>query len=306
MFAKRGNAPTIPVIQRTRRKRNQEGSKYGRNNFSSLDSRWGVRVVYPWVFQLAADLMTRYAHVEDLGKTAVQLMRGSKSSRSIAQFGEKILYEPLKLSSHHRGNMEDKFLHGIFLGMRLRSDEIIIGTTRGVIKTRTLRRRVEEEQWDNEFARSIKGEPRQLVPGINSDHVPAASSDRAGVRLEEDQPDARLGQLDEGIDPPKAREVSIPPDRLASQVRYVTRGLGREYGPTPGCPGCATIGSHQASHSDTCRNRMRAELEKSEEGREYLAMQGNKSNPLHQATNVLYQRSGITHQRNSGEWVKRM
>ena len=53
---------------------------------------------------------------------------------------------------------------------------------------------------------------------------------------------------------------------------YVTRGLGRKYGPTPGCPGCATIGSHhQASHSDTCRNRMRAELEKSEEGREYLA-----------------------------------
>ena len=158
--------------------------------------------------------------------------------------------------------------------MRLRSDEILIGTARGVIKTRTLRRRVEEEQWDNEFARSIKGEPRQPVPGINSDHVPAAISDRAGVRLEEDQADARLGQLDEGFDPPEAREVSMPPDRLVIQVRsdtlkrmYVTRGLGKKYGPTPGCPGCATIGSHhQASHSDTCRDRMRAELEKSEEG----------------------------------------
>ena len=71
----------------------------------------------------------------------------------------------------------------------------------------------------------------------------------------------------------------MPPDRLVTQVRsdtlkrmYVTRGLGKKYGPTPGCPGCATIGSHhQASHSDTCRDRMRAELEKSEEGREYLA-----------------------------------
>ena len=125
---------------------------------------------------------------------------------------------------------------------------------------------MEEEQWDNEFARSIKGEPRQPVPGINSYHVPAAISDRAGVHLEEDQADARLGQLDEGIDPLVAREVSIPPDRLATQVRsdtlkrmYVTRGLGRKYGPTPGCPGCATIGSHhQASHSDTCRNKMLA------------------------------------------------
>ena len=97
--------------------------------------------------------------------------------------------------------------------------------------------------------------------------------------MEEDQPDARLAQQDEGIDPPEAREVSMPPDRLVTQVRsdtlkkmYVTRSLGKKYGPTPGCPGCATIGSHhQASHSDTCRGRIRAELEKSEEGREYLA-----------------------------------
>ena len=138
---------------------------------------------------------------------------------------------------------------------------------------------MEEEQWDHEFARSINGEPREPVPGINSDHVPAAISDRAGVRLEEDQADARLGQQDQGIDPPEAREVSMPPDILATQIRadtlkrmYVTRSLGNKYGPTPGCPGCAMIGSHHhASHSDSRRDRMRAELEKSEEGREYLA-----------------------------------
>ena len=258
----------------------------------------------------------------DLGKTAVDLIHGSKSSRNIAQFGEKILYKPLKIPGHHRGNMEDTFLDGIFLGMRLRSDEILVGTLRGVIKTRTLRRRVEEEQWDNEFAWSIKGEPRQPVPSINSDHVPAPISDTAGVHLEEDQADACLGQQDEGIDPPEAREVSMPPDRLVTKVRadtlkrmYVTRGLGKKYEPTHGCPGCATIGSHhQASHLDTCRDRMRAELKKSEEGRQYLAreikhgwmQEKKKSNPLHHATNVLCQRNGIAHQRNSGEWVKRM
>ena len=88
--------------------------------------------------------MTRCAHVGDFGKTAVQLIHGSKSSRNIAQFGEKILYKPPKLSGHHRGNMENTFLDGIFLGMRLRSDEILVGTARGVIKTRTLQRRVED------------------------------------------------------------------------------------------------------------------------------------------------------------------
>ena len=66
--------------------------------------------------------------------------------------------------------------------------------------------------------RHIKGEPRQPVPGINSDHVPASISDRARVGLEEDQPDARLAQQDEFIVPPEAREVSIPPERLVTQV----------------------------------------------------------------------------------------
>ena len=253
------------------------------------------------------------------GKTAAQLIRGSKSSRNIAQFGEKILYKPLKLSSHHRGNMEDIFLDGIFLGMRLRSDEVLVGTARGVTKTRTLRRRVEEEQWDTEFARTIKGESRQPVPGINSDLVPAAISVTAGVPQEVDQADARLGQQDEGIDPQEAREVLTPPDRLPNQLRsdtlkrmYVTRGLGKKYGPTPGCPGCATIGSHhQASHSETCRDRMRTELGKSEEGREYLAkpqarVDARKQEQSSSHKRAVSEENGIAHQRNSGEWVKRM
>ena len=70
--------------------------------------------------------MTRFAHVGDLGKTAVQLIRGSKSSRNIAQVGENILYKPLKLSDHHRGNMEDTFLDGIFLGMHFSGHETAI------------------------------------------------------------------------------------------------------------------------------------------------------------------------------------
>ena len=34
----------------------------------------------------------------------------------------------------------------------------------------------------------------------------------------------------------------------------------------------------------------------------HVWMQGNRSNPLHEATNVLCQMNAIVHQRNSGEW----
>ena len=63
--------------------------------------------------------------------------------------------------------------------MRLRSDEILIGTTRGVIKTRTLRRRVEEEQWDPEFAKSIKGWLRLMTT------VPRGDCDSRGGRAQQ-------------------------------------------------------------------------------------------------------------------------
>ena len=273
--------------------------------------------VYPRMFEWAADLMTRYAHVGGLGKTAVQLIRGSKSSRNIAQFVEKILYKPLWSSSRKHG--------GYVLGWHFSAYDTAIRLNSCRNNQRSYQdahttKIVEEEQWDNEFARSIRGEPRQPVPGINSDHVPPAISDRAGGPLEEDQPDTRLAQQDEFIDPPEAREVSMPPDRLVTQVRsdtlkrmYVTMCSGRKHGPTPGCPGGATIGSHhRASHSDTCRDRMNAELEKSEEGREYLAREQARVDARIQAESTAsshkraVSENGITHQRNSGEWVKRM
>ena len=133
------------------------------------------------------------------------------------------------------------------------------------------------------------------------------------MHLGEDQADARLGQQDEGIDP------FMPPDRLVAQVRsdplkrmYVTRDLGKKHGPTPGCPGCATIGSHhQASHSDTCRNRMRAELEKSEEGREYLAREQARVDARKQDQSSSSHKRAVSEKwdrppEKSGEWVKRM
>ena len=83
------------------------------------------------MFEWAADLMTKYAHLGDLGKTAVQLIRGSKVKQKRCAIRREDLVQTLKLSGHHRGNMEDPFWDGIVLGMRLRSDEILIRTTRG-------------------------------------------------------------------------------------------------------------------------------------------------------------------------------
>ena len=96
VIAKRGSAPTIlvnsPVGDTHSNGRVENAIKKVRNKvkiiLSSVESRWGIRVardhpVYPWVFEWDADLMTRYAHVGELGKTAVQLSRGKQTQRAI-------------------------------------------------------------------------------------------------------------------------------------------------------------------------------------------------------------------------------
>ena len=75
--------------------------------------------------------------------------------------------------------------------------------------------------------------------------------------------------------PRDAREVSMPPEKTCypSSFTFVEKNVrherfGQEVWSNTRMSRCATIGSHhQASHSVTCRDRMRAELEKSEEGR---------------------------------------
>ena len=78
--------------------------------------------------------------------------------------------------------------------MRMRSDEIIVGTADGVIKARTIRRRPEGEQWSAEEVENMKGTPSMPVPGVRSDNITSRvgreAEDEEGDRLQvEEEPD---------------------------------------------------------------------------------------------------------------------
>lgn len=146
---------------------------------SELEVRWGVPVgpehpVFPWLFEWAAGIITRYVEVGKSGSTAAQIIRGSRAHRNIAHFGEKVMYQRAKISSPPKCNMEDNFKEGVFLGMRLRSDEILIGTKNGVIKARTVRRKAEQERWDKDLGKAMRGTPQVPVPGRGGDHIPTS------------------------------------------------------------------------------------------------------------------------------------
>ena len=70
---------------------------------SCLESKIGIRIkrdhpLYPWLIEWAADLITRYS-LNSAGRTPVQEIRGNRSARAIAQFGEKVMFMPAQTAS---------------------------------------------------------------------------------------------------------------------------------------------------------------------------------------------------------------
>ena len=70
--------------------------------------------------------------------------------------------------------MRSRWASGIWLGIREESGEAIIGTNKGVIKVRTVRRKGSEaERWDVGATDSMVGTPWEPQPGVDSMEIQA-------------------------------------------------------------------------------------------------------------------------------------
>ena len=66
------------------------------------------------------------------------------------EFGERVLAQPLRTLAEGRGNLEERFVEGIVVGYRERSEETIVATADGIIRSRSIRRRPPEERWSRD------------------------------------------------------------------------------------------------------------------------------------------------------------
>ena len=87
------------------------------------------------------------------------MVKGRKSHPAMAAFGEKVHYRLLR-------ELGDQDLdHRWGLGMwRLRIDEALIATERGVVRARSVIRRPPAERWDWELVQTMRGLPWKPVP----------------------------------------------------------------------------------------------------------------------------------------------
>ena len=180
--------------------------------------------------------MNRYRRGPD-GKTAYELRKGRRFARALQYLAEKILF---MIPGVTKGvaRVEPRWEDGIFLGVSDRSDELYVGTERGMHKVRTVRRREAIERFDLTFLNTVTARPWDGPKSAKEVRVDVSSP--AAVAEAE-----AIG---------RTRRLNI------SKVDIM------KYGLTEGCLGLAE-GKRAQGHSEGCRARLEAEIAKTEEGR---------------------------------------
>ena len=218
--------------------------------------------VFEWLVEWAATTLTIFVTRGD-GKTSYEKIGGrTRDNLPIATFGERVCYLPLKTNKRDRSKLE-RLREGIWLVMRLRTNEALIGTPGGVVKTRTIRILPEDEKWSGASILDVKGTPRRPNPLVDDDNVPeeitACTFDLQGQDDHDRRHEERASQ-----EPVLVRMSDIVPRTVTEEAwrsMYVTRRLIAQHGKTPGCPGCENLGEKNGpSHSTECRQRLQNEM----------------------------------------------
>ena len=131
---------------------------------------------------------------------------------------------------------------GVYLGVRGKSGELIVGNRNGVWKTRTIRRKPSEDRWTQRAAELVVG-----VPWRTSDDDPKIDGERREVTV---------------LEPVQKELLRSEGSRPVPRSVYISKADLETHGYTRGCIGCRSIfkGGSRQGHSAACRARMEASV----------------------------------------------
>lgn len=219
--------------------------------------------IFEWICEWAALVHRRYK-VSDDGRTAYERIRGKKASRTMVQIGENVWFKaPATITP---SNTEQRFDEGIVVGIRETSDEILVWNSKGIHRSRTIRRRPEGSRWSADAIAALDTTP-MLYNAAGQRRKPP------GEECEVPPPAAHPPANSEPVRDAKPRATRLDKDLFA------------EHGYTKGCPGCISFryddGIRRGGHSAQCRKRMEALLARTPEGRAKVARAEERVNEYH-------------------------
>ena len=188
-------------------------------------------------------LMSRYQVGRDR-RIAYELHAGKPYRRQLVEFGERVHFMPIGPGGARQAKLDRKWQDGAFIGIRDRSDEMLIMTPSGVYETKNARRRPEFERWDFEFLTTKKGAPWNPNQAAGEMAASALPADMA-VPMPAPAP------------VPQVVVAGAPVDRAASRL-YIWRLDVQKYGYSMNCPGCRSVmtGTTARAHTEECRRRL--------------------------------------------------
>ena len=221
--------------------------EYGIDDKLPLDAN-----IIPWIVRWAAICYSRYAVGKD-GRTAYERLRGRSCRAVVIPIGEKVWYKQLGDGGDRKNKAGAEWFPGVWLGPATGSSETLIGTVKGVVKASSIKRFGRSEQWDVNAILDMQGTPQRPDPTKPGLHIPVR------IRLEPEVP----------FDMPLMRPAR---DEAGPRRTYVMKRHFVEHGYTEGCEGCSRMsaGMKGRPHTDGCRKRMYQELQKTEEGRDWM------------------------------------
>ena len=226
----------------------------------------GTAAIMLWAIRWAAMVTSRYLVGKD-GRTAQERKRGRRCKMPLATFGEVVWYRPIE-KYKDRNNMDSKWEKGVWLGTARESNEIVIGTKEGVTRCYATKRMIEEDRWDADEIKNMKGIPQQPNPHKVGLHIPTRMP-MAVPSGGGSHGDAAGGEAEEGDIPPVPEPMADPLTRR----RPITHKEVDKYGPTPGCEGCqAKLRGEitRRGHSEKCRKRIEEAMRNDEQDKKKL------------------------------------
>ena len=138
------------------------------------------------------------------------------------------------------------------IGIQINTGEKIVATPDGIIKVRSIRRKLESERWRAEDCANVKRYPWKQYDGVDDDQV--------------------------HIRPPLPTTPPAPKEEDRVQVKRDGETVPRpfsilrrdlvDYGYTPGCPGCYAAANDRRyrPHTINCRQRIEKAMLEDEQG----------------------------------------
>ena len=171
------------------------------------------------------------------GRTAHERRRDRRCRIPEVAFCERVLYKQIREGKNRRDKLESEDRESVCLGHSRNAYECLIGTTEGVVRAYSFRRRDETSRLDARLIQGIKGTHQQPDPGRPGRRI------RFHFHFEDEQADKE----DEAA--PEAA------DTVHRRFRIFPKILHKE-GSTYGCGGCrhkrgGPAGSRD--HSNVCR-----------------------------------------------------